>query len=370
MKIQNINIKIFFCAIAFVMFFCLAEKSEAAPVISNVNGTIVDESSITISGSGFGIKTPAEPILWETFEDGTDGTYLATDPDWPSYLGSANTGGKYSSTSPHSGGLCIYNYVAHDFTGTAFATNNYFFEESDQIYYSYMYRHEGTPVGPAVQKNGRINSTGNRYNGDGVVALSDSYVYYDDGDTSFFPSADEGTGRYFSEDNLGSSAWTRHQIYGKYSDPSGDANGFIQVSVGSEEKTFANIVTRAAGYSFRFNNVILGLMFSNLEGYPDTYHHIYIDDVYIDNTRARVEMCEGSLWSNRGACNPQIPSAWSDGSISATVNGSQITDGSIVYAYVIDSSGVVNSSGFPIVFGNSGEEDTTPPASPSGLNIS
>ena len=44
-----------------------------APSISGVSGTIVDGQSVTISGSGFGIKMDAAPILWENFDSGTNG---------------------------------------------------------------------------------------------------------------------------------------------------------------------------------------------------------------------------------------------------------------------------------------------------------
>ncbi len=316
--------------------------------IDGVTGVVSSGQSVTVTGTGFGVKSPAAPILWETFDDGVNDAPLSTDSDWPTYAGN---GARYSDVSPHSGGLCVYNWVSNAApSGNGFATNNFHFPESDEIYYSYLYRHEGTSVGPAVQKSGRINTTGNLYSGPGVVALSDSYVYYTPGDSAVYPADDDGTGRYFSSSILGSDTWTRHQLFGRLSTPAGQANGLILVSVGDEEKTFADIVTREAGNSFQFESVILGLMFANINTVPGAWHDMYLDDVYIDNTRARVELCTGMTWELRGECQPQPATSWDEVSITITINGGQWASGQTVFVYVLDADGVANDNGFGLVF--------------------
>lgn len=331
----------------------LSGPAFGVPTVVDVTGTLQSGSTMTVMGSDFGAKEPAAPILWETFDDGADGEWLDTDDDWPSYTG-PGAGTRYSSVSPHSGGLCVHNYVQQDDPDDQeFGTNNFHFAEADEIYYSYVHRHEGTDVGPGVQKNGRINATGNLYNGPGVVALSDSYVYYHPGDDAVYPEDDDGTGRYFSGSVLGSSDWTRHQIFGRLSQPAGTANGLILVSVGSERKSFANIVSRNAGESFRYSSVILGTMFANINDVPGAHHEMYVDDVYIDSTRARVELCTGSPWDDRGVCNPQPPTSWMNGTIDATVNTGQWQGGQTVYVYVIDADGVASVNGHEVVLGES-----------------
>lgn len=331
----------------------LSGSAWAAPRIDDVTGTFADGDGMTVLGTDFGAKDPAPPLLWETFDDGVEGEPLDDDEDWPAYNGPGN-GTRYSAVSPHSGGLCVHNYVQEgDPDDQEFATNNFHFAESDEIYYSYLYRHEGTDVEPAVQKNGRINATGNLYNGPGVVALSDSYVYYHPGDASVYPADDGGTGRYFSSNALGSSDWTRHQIFGRLSQPAGAANGLIEVSVGEEHKRFADIVSRNAGETFRYSSIILGTMFANIDGVPGARHEMYVDDVYLDRTRARVELCAGSTWEGRGFCNPQPPTSWQDDVIEAAVNTGQWPAGQTVYAYVVDADGVANSTGHAVLLGGS-----------------
>ena len=48
----------------------------------------------------------------------------------------------------------------------------------------------------------------------------------------------------------------------------------------------------------------------------------------------------------------QIPTSWSNTSISISVNLGRFTAGQTAYLFVIDSSGSGNAAGFPIVVGN------------------
>ncbi len=91
---------------------------------------------------------------------------------------------------------------------------------------------------------------------------------------------------------------------------------------------------------------------------------IRMDDIYIDNTRARVEVCNSSTWAARTHCEIQIPSAWSGTSITTTLNQGSFSGLSGAYLYVVDSSGAVNANGYLLSSG-----DTTPPAAPQGLTV-
>lgn len=331
--------------LAIILLLVIPTMASGAPVISSATGN----GSVSISGSGFGVKSPASPLVFETFEGGTNGGYLSTDADWPAYDGGggAQLGAKYSSGAAYSGAMSAYNYVeSGDANDDEFGTNYFTFSGVDEIYYSYVNKHIGI-VGSGVYKNARINTGTNRYSGDGMMALSDNYVFYLPDSTSVYPSDDNGTGRYYTHGLIESSNWTRHQLYIKASNPSGSANGHIFCWVGGEEKTFANIVTRASGYSFQYSSVLLGLMYANVNSEPaGSRHDMYIDDVYVDKTLARIELCSGSSWNTRGTCNPQPPTAWSDTSISATLNTGAWSNGQSVYAYVVDSTGAVNSTGY------------------------
>ncbi|GAB6194017.1 hypothetical protein JCM39068_37690 [Desulfocastanea catecholica] len=73
------------------------------------------------------------------------------------------------------------------------------------------------------------------------------------------------------------------------------------------------------------------------------------DEIYIDTTQARVEICDAALWSERAHCEIQIPSAWSPSSITLTVNQGSFINNAEAYIFVINESGEV-SAGQKVVF--------------------
>ena len=56
--------------------------STAAPSVTSTSGTFSHGNSVTISGSSFGSKATADPLKWETFEDGVVGTNVETTGYW------------------------------------------------------------------------------------------------------------------------------------------------------------------------------------------------------------------------------------------------------------------------------------------------
>jgi hypothetical protein len=321
----------------------LASHAFAAPSISGASGQVKNGGQITISGSSFGTKSPAAPILWDQFNSGTAGQNLSSSPKWEAYKGS---GPQYSATQPYGGsGLSAHNVARYsEGESSGFETAVSYFNGTDELYYSFMSRYTGPGDGGRVYKNGRMNTGTNRYSGDGMLAISDNYIFYRPGSSSIYPD-----GRHFNSTNIASGNWQRHQMYGKLSSPSGSSNGKIWVQIASESKTYSNIVTRGSGYSFKYGTIILGLMMANMNS--GDVHYMYVDDVYVDKTLARVELCDASTWSNRKACDLQIPSAWSGTSITATVNQGAFANNSKAYLYVVDAAGNANSQGYPVTLG-------------------
>jgi hypothetical protein len=78
---------------------------------------------------------------------------------------------------------------------------------------------------------------------------------------------------------------------------------------------------------------------------------IDVDDFYMDSTRARVEVCDVATWSARRMCELQLPTAWSDGSITATFKKGYLPSSTMAYVYVINATGNVNAAGFPVTVG-------------------
>jgi hypothetical protein len=78
---------------------------------------------------------------------------------------------------------------------------------------------------------------------------------------------------------------------------------------------------------------------------------IYIDSLYIDNSWARVEICDAPSWDSRKHCEVQPITDWAEGKVSAKFNSGSFSVGQVVYAYLTDANGAVNSSGIKFAIG-------------------
>ena len=79
----------------------------------------------------------------------------------------------------------------------------------------------------------------------------------------------------------------------------------------------------------------------------------YIDDIYMADSPARVEVCSEAAWSDRRRCEIQPSESWTSNSITVRVNQSSFAPSEPVYLYVVDASGAVNSAGYALSFGSS-----------------
>ncbi len=83
-------------------------------------------------------------------------------------------------------------------------------------------------------------------------------------------------------------------------------------------------------------------------GYQNNNAFRYFDDIYIDDTFARVMLANSQNYSNATIIEPQIPFAWSDNSISVTVNLGKFNDSGIANLFVFDADNNYNEVGYPI----------------------
>jgi len=78
----------------------------------------------------------------------------------------------------------------------------------------------------------------------------------------------------------------------------------------------------------------------------------YFDDVYLDNSWARVMLGDASTYSACTVREPQLIDSWSDSSITITANQGTFQSGQ-AYVYVVDENGDVSNSGIgePVTIG-------------------
>ena len=292
----------------------------------------------TINGLDFGEKTTAAPVKWSNFEDGTDGLNIKdVDSDW---VAIRSTGGKYSTVS-YSGDISAYNNVTESDT-TGFYTNRHRFTASDEVYYYYKYRIDVTGNDYAIVKPGRITS-GDYSDPDDYGQPSfklQSQPQYAWSYINLDPDSDSGDDAFQKTISyIPENEWNTIEMYWKLSD-AGVANGdcFFYVN-GADEDSRSDIVTRSSGETYQLDSVILGLMATNLTA--DGNISIYIDDVYVDNTQARVFVAENS--DSSGNREIQIPTAWSDTEITVTYNQGSFANQETCYLFVIDSDGTASA---------------------------
>ena len=159
-------------------------------------------------------------------------------------------------------------------------------------------------------------------------------------------------------------SWTGEEIGSDYSLSGGvhaDAwyrlEMWLDLKYGGEVRVWKNLTHWAKMLNIPFdfsteniNNCYFGAYFARDWYTPLPQMWLYYDEIYVDKTRARVEIGNSSTWSGCSHREIQIPSAWSSGSVTVTVNQGPFADSSGAYLYVVDSDGNVNSNGYSITF--------------------
>lgn len=343
--------------IFFLMVMTLiAQPIFAAPtitsVVTNADGTA------TIEGQGFGAKTNAAPLIWENFEANqfVPGLYLKDiDSSW---VPGADRGAQVIACP--GGGKCIQNHVYNTDDGTGvsiphnkWATNMKAVPPSSELYFSYKLYLAASGAKPyGIGKLGRIMTDvpGGSYNSTGTVGISSWQPLYNTGTGWLYVPTTTEQFKYFPVDALPLKSWFRQEIYGKKSTP-GVADGAVYVSNrGTTIVDNKAVVTCAAGYDYSYKGIYLPMSVANTEtqlGTTDTVIDLAVDSVYVDNTLARVELCDSPSWSTCSTKEIQIPSAWSSSQISFTFNMGALP--ATAYLYVVDSTGAVNSTGYKII---------------------
>ncbi len=331
-----------------VILLILPSISLAQPLITSSDAVISEGQIISIFGVGFGQKATPAPMKWDKFDIGTDEAYLRDlQPEWVPY---SEAGAQYSSTMWHSGGMAL----AHKTGSGGFGTNYLDLPHSEEIFISYWWRTaevEHNAIDYGVIKLCRINSStdaggGGRYNEAGDTALSamfprtatPPYLSYNNGVESFNMGY---VSTPFNE-------WCRIDTYKRLSTP-GVADGAVYAEVigQNDREGSMSAMTRAAGQSFQLDTVLLGLMAANVEG----YFELYLDDIYVDNTLARVELGDNPVFESCHHREMQLPVTWlgTGSQVDISINQGSFPNGSQVWLFVVDSEGQA-SPGYQVTF--------------------
>ena len=316
-----------------------------APVISSVSGTVTHGSSITISGESFGSKTTAAPFLWDTVDNTTysgisDGETIPVGVGYPWKQNNQNTM-KMETTDAmrHSNSSKMYKSsgIIGDFTDTPLPNN----PSTGTIYISWWWMPNSDPVaGSHSSKFLRLSDQSDSINKTFSWTQMHNYTYI-----------------------LGSYCNT------EWEDWPGNVNGWNlhEVIMSTSKKMYYIYVNGGllssgdwSGCASASYNEIWGIGWDGGGADPPSLT-AWMDDIYADNTLSRAVVGNASTYDSSTHREMQIPSAWSNGSISITVNQGSFKNGETAFIYVVDSNGNVNSQGYQVVFGG--------PHPPTGLRI-
>lgn len=359
------KITIFFAIISIALFGG-ARVASAAPEVLGITGDLNNKATVMVEGSGFGTKVVATPWVWDNFEDGTNANLVGTSPKgiWQQYYSTGSVFPHYDSSAAYSGFLGTKKTTQQSEEFYSYGVSGL---NSDEMYYSIMFKWTKDVINDSganpVMKMTRLNTQGSFYTSQPSI-----YTTVRTGSGWSYGDATNGTGALYNEPFLGyltPDIWHRIEVYWKLSMP-GIADGEVKFFFDNIEKQaglWSNVITRAISYpNQKVDNFLLPMMQSL--GSTNIYS-FHADDVYVDRTQARVEVCNTATWSARTHCEIQIPSAWLDTSATVILNQGIFADFNNTYLYVIDADGNVNANGYLLT-----SADTISPSAPSGLVVS
>jgi hypothetical protein len=345
----------------------------ATPLPQGVSGTLNHGATVTISGSGFGTKTTAAPLV---FDDASGS--LITDKwsgVWPNALPGYNLGyyaPMRNISLPHSH---VTRYIAGAHAANTGANSGY-----DVLMWKnialpalpyYIYASWYQRVDDQWHFGGDNNFKTFDYSlGTEPYALNQSwYICYGpphpDSNTDSGIQWTNETGTPLLDPDLnGNNAW-----WGLAVNPMGGQWSKVEIAVrvSSQSDGYINMwenghqVMNYVGITDNYggtNRSITVGGYARMQGYTSNWR--YFDDVYVDTTLARVVLADKPVLSQATIVEIQIPSAWSDTSITAQVNLGRFTQGQTAYMFVVDASGNVSATGLAVTAGGSAAATVAP----------
>ena len=349
----------------------------SAPVIQQVSGVLDHKRTITISGTGFGSKAPAAPVV---FDDATGSDISRKwDGAWPNIVPGYNTnyyspmrginpphshdtryiaGAHATTAGAYSGEIVIFykNIPVQPFPFYVYASwyqraDNEWVFGRDNNYKTFDY--STCCSGPYGEGHTWYTAYGPPHPG----SNTDSGQWLIGGVPPMNPDVNGHNAWWGTAVNPMAGKWSKVEIAIKVTD---QTDGYVNVWENGHQ--VMNYVGLTDNYPGTQRTIGIG-GFARMLGYSNNWR--YYDDAYLDTTLSRVVLADKPELSQATIIENQIPSAWSDGSITATVNLGQFTQGQTAYLIVVDSSGTPSATGLAVTAGGT----AVTPNAPSSLSV-
>ena len=340
----------------------------AAPAIVDVCGDLVNGQRLTITGTGFGVKSPAAPVMWDDFDSGSmnPGWDKVTIPGWVVYGGEGQVQGSFYALRADRGGVNSVDLMK----------NHAFY---DKLYISLKRRWDFEVV-DRNQKFMRIYDAGQRYS----IAwnyLSESPIHRPE----YFcrdgvsPYVIDGSSIYSGvipwEAYPQTGKWLCEEFFVKMPSATGACDGQMGYRVSNNlheywPKNRCLVEEVLPGpyqliYIDNFGGPLAADCPDDLYDCLPPGSYIWVDDIYIDDTWARVAIGNQPVYANCTRLEIQIPETWDNdkGEITVTLNQGTFDTLNGKYIFVIDADNMP-SAGIQL----SGA-DITPPAPVQNLTV-
>jgi len=334
----------------------MAPLAIAAPTVSGVSGTLSSGQTVTVNGSGFGSKPQAAPVLWDSFEGGANGSLIqgaaAAVGKWDTGAGSENP--VYSTAKAHSGSKSAQNNFVNNYN-SSLAKNMTF----TRLYMDFWINADYLDQKSRNFKPWRLYGDNDSYQLD-YVWLCDGNLMNRVQESAGFSQGDWGGPNY--SDNQ----WMHIQLVYNESSPN-VANGTVRHFINSQVAGNDSGAIMTEKTTAHFDQIRIGHYWDRaaVDACPsNSGATVFVDDVYIDTSWARVELGNASTYSGSTHREVQVASAWADGSIAVKFNPGNFASGSTAYLFVTDANNNT-SPGIAVKIGDA--SSSVQPAPPTSL---
>lgn len=306
----------------------------AAPTISAVSGSLSDGSTVTISGSNFGTKNPAKPLIWADFETSLNPTNLGTVTTW----NSTENFTRVTSGAPVGSGMAE---GASNQTAWTMRVNRNAYNAYNEKTYIYMLARKNFSVSSDTSQNWKVL----RFWASGTTP-PDFYCGRDAWITENCPPS-----KFFAARDFSANTWVNQEFALKANSTLNAADATAFWYVDADRRGTTSLVTRCTGSDVDIvEGFVVHFVAANIASWVNpawsTTNQVWVDNVYVDTTWARVMIGNAATFAASTQREIQIPSAWSDSSIAITLNLGTFANLNSAFLYVIDASGTPNATGF------------------------
>jgi hypothetical protein len=337
-------------------------SAQAAPVISSTSGEFSTNGTVVISGTSFGTKPTAAPLVFDNFEVGNPGakvlTAKATVGQWDTGAGYDN--GAYSNAQKYAGAQSVkLSTEGRAYYNLSMCKNGTF----PTVYLDWRVRLHYYDKVSRNWKPWRVYGNNDTLQANSLLMCTSSLMSVQNGGN--------GGGTWW--DSFGAfpqDKWQHYQVILKASSAPNATDGVVMQYIdGQLVSNHTGVNTRAM--AAHWDQIRIGhyWAYDGVDECPSNAGaDIYLDDVYVDTTWARVELGNAATYAGSTRREVQIPKAWSGTSIQFAVNTGTLQQGATAYLYVTDAAGAVNASGFPVTIGGSAPAAKKPKA-PTDLRV-